>query len=326
MGIGYDYQSSGFRNLYLQPGGDPLLPQQFVDPYQDFYERVFPTGHLLPARFAFVQETTRFRQLGPAVFPQAGSTVYAGAEWSPGGPFLSRTTFNLDARKYFQITPASVFAARLKWFHSFGEAPGFFWFGGMGELRGYPLYSFSGNRGGHATVEFRFPIIDAAITPIGLIGPLRGSIFVDAGGAAYVGDQLGLFSSDRRESRLGRLCGPRQNSVCVSDSFGLDDFVASYGFNARIYLLGLPLNFAWSKRTDFDTTIPAGSSTSGWAGRSSSPWTKQGEHRDRRDARLTRRESGGIPGVFRPIRNAERSVQPGMSLLIGCRPALSTGC
>ena len=68
MGIGYDYQSSGFRNLYLQPGGDPLLPQQFVDPYQDFYERVFPTGHLLPARFAFVQETTRFRQLGPAVF------------------------------------------------------------------------------------------------------------------------------------------------------------------------------------------------------------------------------------------------------------------
>ena len=43
----------------------------------------------------------------------------------------------------------------------------------------------------------------------------------------------------------------------------------------------------------------------------SSPWIKQGEHRDRRGARLTRRESGGIPGVFRPIRNAERSVQPG---------------
>ena len=34
-------------------------------------------------------------------------------------------------------------------------------------------------------------------------------------------------------------------------------------------------------------------------------------HRERRGARLTRRESGGIPSVFRPIRNAEQSGQPG---------------
>ena len=256
MGIGYDYQSSGFQNPFLTPGQDPTLPGDFTSQYADFYQRVFPTGHLLPTRFSFVQETIRFRQVGPAVFPQAGSTVLAGVEWSPGGPFLSRTTFNLDARKYFQVTTASVLAARLKWFHSAGEAPGFFWFGGNGELRGYPLYSFSGNRGGHATVEFRFPIIDAAITPIGLVGPLRGSVFVDAGGAAYAGDPLGIYSTDRRESRLGNLCGPRNNSACVSEGFGLDDFVASYGFNARIYLLGLPLNFAWSRRTDFSTTVP----------------------------------------------------------------------
>jgi len=125
----------------------------------------------------------------------------------------------------------------------------------MGELRGYDLYSFVGNRGGHATVEFRFPIIDAAITPLGLIGPFRGSVFIDAGGAAYDGEELNIYSSERRESRLGRLCGPRQNVVCVSEGGGLDDFVASYGFNARVYFLGLPLNFAWSKRTDFATTL-----------------------------------------------------------------------
>ena len=34
-------------------------------------------------------------------------------------------------------------------------------------------------------------------------------------------------------------------------------------------------------------------------------------HRERRGPRLTRRESGGIPSVFRPVRNAERSGQPG---------------
>ncbi len=256
MGAGYDYQSSGFENVFLRPGEDPLFPSQFVDQYRDFYSRIFPSGHLIPARFAFVQETTRFRQLGPAVFPQAGSTILAGVEWSPGGPFLSRTTFNLDARKYIQVTSASLLAARIRWFHSMGEAPGFFWFGGNGELRGYDLYSFSGNRGGHATVEFRFPIVDAAITPLGLIGPIRGSLFVDAGGAAYAGDPLSFYSRERRESRLGRLCGPRNVAVCVSEGPGLDDFVASYGFNARVYFLGLPLNVAWSRRTDFATTIP----------------------------------------------------------------------
>ncbi len=256
LGAGYDYQRSGFENVHLRPGEDPLFPQQFIDQYDDFYGRIFPSGHLIPLKAAFVQETTRFRALGPAVFPQAGSTIYAGIEWSPGGPFLSRTTFNLDARKYIQVTSASVLAARLRWFHSLGEAPGFFWFGGNGELRGYDLYSFSGNRGGHATVEFRFPIVDAAITPLGLIGPIRGSVFVDAGGAAYAGEPLSLFSSDRRESRLGQLCGPRNVAVCISEGFGLDDFVAAYGINARVYFLGLPLNASWSRRTDFATSIP----------------------------------------------------------------------
>ena len=49
----------------------------------------------------------------------------------------------------------------------------------------------------------------------------------------------------------------------------------------------------------------------------SSPWTRRPEHRERqfsrwgRGARLTRRDSGGIPRVFRPKRNAERSGSAG---------------
>ena len=61
--------------------------------------------------------------------------------------------------------------------------------------------------------------------------------------------------------------------------------------------------------------------------RSGSPWRKQGEHRDRRGARLTRRESGGISGRIPTDsqRRAKRSA--GMSSPIECRrPALSTGC
>ena len=60
--------------------------------------------------------------------------------------------------------------------------------------------------------------------------------------------------------------------------------------------------------------------------RSGSPWRKQGGHRDRRGARRTRRESGGISGRIPTDsqRRAKRSA--GMSSPINCRPALSTGC
>ena len=61
-------------------------------------------------------------------------------------------------------------------------------------------------------------------------------------------------------------------------------------------------------RMDHGSRAPRPPGTAATAG---SPWIKQGEHRDRRGARLTRRESGGIPSAFRPIRNTERSDQPG---------------
>ena len=273
MGVGYDYQRSGFQNIYLQPGSDGLLSPDLIDNYSDFYSRIFPNGHLLPVRGAFVQETIRFRQVGPAVFPQAGSTIYAGVEWSPGGPFLSRTTFNLDARKYFQVTSASVLAARLRWFHSVGEAPGFFWFGGNGELRGYDLYSFTGNRGGHATVEFRFPIIDAAITPIGLIGPLRGSFFnrrrrggVRRGSARLLllraarvparvplrpPEQLGLRVRGLRARRLRGLVGlqrPRLSARAAAQRFVVEADRLRYDGSrlALRFLDGLALLGGWS--------------------------------------------------------------------------------
>ena len=74
---------------------------------------------------------------------------------------------------------------RARGFYSTGDNPDFFYFGGNMELRGYPYLRFSGNQGFFANAELRIPLIDLAATPIGLIGPLRGTVFIGIGGARF---------------------------------------------------------------------------------------------------------------------------------------------
>ena len=43
--------------------------------------------------------------------------------------------------------------------------------------------------------EFRFPLVHAALTPIGVIGPLRGVFFFDLGGLWFNGEKFRVFES-----------------------------------------------------------------------------------------------------------------------------------
>ena len=263
MSAGIVRQSTGFEdpalNPLLNPGGIGFGGD--FDQFQDSLSRRYPNGTALPVSATFVQETTRFRNFGPL----AGSTVLAGVSISPSGPFLSRQTFNLDARKYLQIGGASLLALRLRGLWSNGENPDLFWFGGNGDMRGYGYQSFVGNQGFFANAELRFPIIDAAITPIGFFGPLRGIFFVDMGGTSYVDQPFSLFSSERRFSSLGARCGPGGNAPCISEGFGLQDALASYGIGLSFNFFGMPMNINWSKLTDFATTVE-GWKTDFWIG------------------------------------------------------------
>ena len=264
FGAGYIYQRTRFEDPVLDPNLNPGcsgLGGIDCDQFQQLVATRFPTGHVLPFSATFVQETTRFRNFGPI----AGSTVLAGLSVSPAGPFLSRTTFNLDARKYFQLGGASLLALRMRGLWSQGENPDIFWFGGNGDMRGYEFQSFVGNKGFFTNAELRFPIIDAAITPIGFFGPLRGLFFVDMGGSWYIDQSFSLFTSERRVSSLGFRCGPNADQLCVSDGFGLDDAVASYGIGLTFNFFGLPMNINWSKLTDF-TTVVDGWRTDFWIG------------------------------------------------------------
>ena len=64
-----------------------------------------------------------------------------------------------------RLATNGVLAFRARGFKSWGEFPGYLYFGGNSELRGYDYLEFLGNKAFFANAELRFPIIEAALTP-----------------------------------------------------------------------------------------------------------------------------------------------------------------
>lgn len=188
------------------------------------------------------QETTRFAQFGPLT----GSTFRVAAETSVGGS-LRRYTLDGDMRKYLRLgSTTTLLALRARGFKSFGENPQIFYFGGNQELRGYPYLSFAGNQGFFANAEVRVPLIDVAATPIGLVGPLRGTVFFGVGGAKYKGQPNYKFSSS--DDGVSYVNDPVFGEPV--SGFHLVDGRASYGVGLQFFFLGYPMHFDWSKLTD----------------------------------------------------------------------------
>ena len=52
-------------------------------------------------------------------------------------------------------------------------------------MRGYDYLQFVGQNVVFANAELRFPIIEAALTPIGVIGGIRGVFFANIGGGWF---------------------------------------------------------------------------------------------------------------------------------------------
>jgi hypothetical protein len=89
---------------------------------------------------------------------------------------LSRQTIDLEARHYLRLGGSGLLATRIRGFKSMGDYPDFLYFGGNGDLRGYDYLQFAGQNTVYANAESRFPLIEAALTPIGVIGGIRGSL------------------------------------------------------------------------------------------------------------------------------------------------------
>jgi len=172
--------------------------------------------------------------------------------YAPGiNGLLARHTIDADVRKYLRLGGSGVLAARFHGFRSSGDNPDIFYFGGNMELRGYPYLSFTGNQGFYANLELRIPIIDLMKTPIGILGPVRGTLFGGIGGAHFHGENYTFSTSDPGVSYVR---DPIFGEPVTG--FHLVDGRASYGIGLQFFFLGYPLHFDWTKLTDLKVSTP----------------------------------------------------------------------
>jgi outer membrane protein assembly factor BamA len=161
--------------------------------------------------------------------PVSGRRYQINAAYAPDttdGGTLSGD-ISVDWREYFQISSRTLLAARLYAAWSDGNAPNFYYFGGLNTLRGYDFRTLIGQHAGFANFELRFPLVDVLATPIVVLQQLRGVIFFDIGAAAF-DDQPFVF---QREGRLV-------------------DGKASVGWGFNVNFWGMQLNWDFAKRFD----------------------------------------------------------------------------
>jgi hypothetical protein len=240
---------------YKEEFNDPSL-QAYSEGYQEqqFGRQLFRSGLYIPLGVTFVQETTIFREFGPL----AGNTMRLSYEVSPKiGDTLGRQTADIDLRYYLRMGATGLLALRAKGFKSLGDAPDFTYFGGNSEMRGYEYLEFIGTEATFLNAELRFPFIEAMLTPIGILGGVRGVLFANMGGARFDGQPFKWMSgSDELYSPvIGFTTSPIGTQQPVFgpptpvDGLRLVDARASYGIGLETFALGFPVHFDWAWRT-----------------------------------------------------------------------------
>ena len=159
----------GVRHLAVQPlpslelsGGIVNYEESFEDPgledYSQEYQQeqfgrtLFNNGTMVPMGIAFVQETTLFREFGPL----AGNTVRLSYEVAPRIGTSCRGRRSTSTRASTSASAASgLLALRARGFKSWGDNPGYFYFGGNSEMRGYEYLSFVGQNAVLVNAELR---------------------------------------------------------------------------------------------------------------------------------------------------------------------------
>jgi outer membrane protein assembly factor BamA len=171
---------------------------------------------------------------------------------------LSRQSFDGDARYYQRLASTGVLALRLRGFKSIGDYPDYIYFGGNSEMRGYDYLQFLGQNVVFGNAELRFPIIEAALTPVGVIGGVRGVFFANMGAGWFNSQDFKFWTSNRETVNV--TTGYTQTAegfvpIVESrqiDGFRLRDARASYGIGLETFALGFPIHFDWSWRTLFN--------------------------------------------------------------------------
>jgi hypothetical protein len=252
LNTGYMHINEEYSNPAVQFAAEQYQTDRYGNP-------IFRNGHVLPLGVTYVSETTVFREFGPV----AGNTLRVVYDASPpiSDNWLSRQTVDADARHYTRLVANGVFAFRFKGFKSWGRNPDFMYFGGNSEMRGYEYLEFVGHHGFFANAELRFPIIEAMLTPIGVLGGLRGAFYFNLGASGFNNDpfQIASTSTISYPPLIGYDIDPGTGlgtpvfgpPVSIS-GFRLVDGRASYGIGLQSFLLGFPMHFDFSWKTLFN--------------------------------------------------------------------------
>ena len=191
---------------------------------QQFGQQVFRNGTLVPLGVAFVQETTVFREFGPL----AGSTMRLAYDVAPKiGNTLSRQTLDVDARYYLRLGSTGVLALRVRGFKSMRRRrPTSSTSAATPRCAATTTCSSSGRTSSFANAELRFPLIEAALTPIGVLGGIRGVFFANIGGGWFNDQDFKFCDAATRETfttdrRLPARTPPASRSSTRSDRRGL---------------------------------------------------------------------------------------------------------
>ncbi len=194
---------------------------------QNVYNPFF-NGYSFPIMLSFVGETTHFSYFGPQYGYTYNITFFKYLKLASS--FRDAWGITVDLRKYVPLWGNTLLALRFYGAKSGGEKPYLFYGGGNNELRSsYYLY-LVGHNLFFINAELRFTVIDLALTPIGLFGPIRGVLFADTGGAWLKGQKFEMFEKD--EIRL-------------------KDALGSIGYGFEIPFGGLPIHFEWVYKFDW---------------------------------------------------------------------------
>jgi len=176
------------------------------------------------------------------------------------GDSLDRQTVDVDARFYQRIGGSGLLALRARGFQSWGSAPDFLYFGGNSEMRGYEYLQFVGSKSAFLNAELRFPLIEAMLTPLGVMGGIRGVFFANMGGGHFEGQPF-KWMTNNTESYTP-IIGYRQTSIFTQEpiygaprtisGLRLVDARASYGVGLETFALGFPVHIDWSWKTLFN--------------------------------------------------------------------------
>ena len=132
-------------------------------------------------------------------------------------------------------------------------------------MHGYDYLSFIGDRVGFMNAELRFPLIEAMLTPLGVLGGIRGVLFANMGGGSFgqSTDPATPGAPFKWASRSSEVYTPIvgydqtdafQQTPLLGEpttvkGLRLIDARASYGLGLETFALGFPVHLDWSWRT-----------------------------------------------------------------------------